>query len=195
MRLPRAGSYTVRASRRGLGAGTATVRAGNAGSESRPAAAPQPKPLSFSGTCQFTGTVFFQPAMTNSPQDINQHISAPGTCSGTLVDHAGQSHQLSNAPATFTEKSLATSSTCLDGTATGDGALIFDYGQLHVGFSETRLVAFPLLTLTGAASGSAQGQAEPSQSEDPAADVQACNGSGLKQFTIDGRLATTGISG
>jgi hypothetical protein len=146
---------------------------------------------SFDGTCSFSGPVHFDPAMTNTPQTIQQYVRIPGTCSGTFVDSRGRTHQLSDAPTTFTETSTAANSSCLSGTATGTGALIFQIGKILFSFSETRPGATPLLTLTGARSGSANGVAHPSQSEDAVADAQACNGAGLEQFNVDAEMTTT----
>src|SRR5437879_8520446 len=55
------------------------------------------RPIAFSGSCQGSGTVTFEPPLTNTPQTITQHARGLLTCSGSLVDRRGRTHQLSNA--------------------------------------------------------------------------------------------------
>lgn len=157
---------------------------------------PHKRPVVFTGSCQATGTVHFNPALTNTPRFVKQRISAPGACSGTLVGRYGHTHQLANAKAIFAETSQGDSMSCLAGIATGSGTLTFHWGVLHFAFAEHRASATPTVTLTGRKSGSAQGFAAPDPSQNPADAVKACGGSGLKKFTVDASLRTTpSISG
>jgi hypothetical protein len=150
----------------------------------------------FSGSCQFSGSVVFQPAMTNDPQAVEQRVRAPGACSGTFVDGRGHTHQLSDAPVTFFESSEGENASCLAGTATGSGALQFQYGTIRFGFSETRVSGSVVGSATGAKSGSAHGVGGVSPSEDPAAIAEQCAGSGLKRVNVDVLVTTTpSISG
>jgi hypothetical protein len=153
---------------------------------------PEPRrPATFEGSCDFSGTVTFTPGMTNTPQPVAQHALAPGTCTGTFSDGTGRTSSLDKAPVTYAAESAGDQVSCLDGTATGSGTLALPGGALAFTFSETRLVAAPLLKLTGTAGGEMDGFAAPSQSQDPVASVQACNGPGLESYALDVHLQTT----
>ncbi|MFL5883989.1 MAG: PQQ-binding-like beta-propeller repeat protein [Thermoleophilaceae bacterium] len=201
-RLATDGTFLARATRRGL-TGSAAIVAGRgagrpAGSSPAPpqTAAAARHPSTFSGRCHFTGAVHFNPPITNAPQPIGQKVEAPGTCSGTLVDGQGRTHDLSDAPVTFRETSQAPNGSCLGGTAAGTGSLAFQWSELRFGFSETRATAIPVVTLHGAAGGSMAGTARPAASQDPSAPVQQCGGSGMKEFALEIDGATTpSISG
>ncbi|MFL5842118.1 MAG: hypothetical protein ACJ77Z_16840 [Thermoleophilaceae bacterium] len=161
-----------------------------------PAAAGAQRPVSFSGSCDFSGSVTFSPPMTNTPQRVAQHAFAPGACTGTFTDGKGRPRVLDNAPVTYVADSAGATVSCLAGTATGAGRLLFPHGALPFAFSETRLVATPLLQLTGRSGGSMDGVATPSQSQDPVSAVQDCNGPGLRAFALDAHFRTTpAISG
>ena len=150
----------------------------------------------FSGRCDFSGAVQFQPALTNSPHTVTQHVRAPGRCSGSFVGAGGRKRDLANVPVTFLETSRVADDSCTGGTATGAGALVFPYGKIRFAFSEVRAAAFPVATATGARSGSVRGVATPAPSQDPAAAVQQCAGAGLKRFQIDIHAVTApSISG
>ena len=151
--------------------------------------------LTFDGSCEFAGTVTFTPPLTNSAQDVKQVVDAKGTCSGTLVDAARHSHELSDAPVTYQSTAYAKGVSCGSGVNAGEGALGFEFGKLGFHFDETRVTAFPLLRYTGQKGGSAMGTAMPAQDQDPAAALE-CAGDGMKQFKLQGRLQTTpAISG
>jgi hypothetical protein len=155
-----------------------------------------PRPATFQGNCDFSGTVTLTPGMTNTPQSVAQHASAAGTCTGTFSDRRGRTSSLDRAPAIYKADSAGDHVSCLAGTATGAGTLSFAGGALAFAFSETRLVATPLLKLTGKAGGEMDGFTTPSQSQDPVASVQACNGSGLESLAFDAHFQTTSpISG
>jgi hypothetical protein len=157
-----------------------------------PAAADAKKPreLTFDGSCDFSGAVTFSSPMTNTPQPLVQYAAAPGTCTGTLTDTRGRERQLDGGPVTYRAVSSGDSVSCGAGTATGAGWLAFAAGNLRFTMSETRVAAFPTLELTGARSGSAEALAHPSASQDPAAAVAACAGSGLEQFLFDAHMQT-----
>jgi hypothetical protein len=162
-----------------------------------PEPSPQPpKPSKFDGSCDLSGKVMLTPPLTNTPQPVSQHALALGSCSGTFTDGTGRTSALDKAPVTYAAESSADAASCLDGTATGAGQLLFPGGTIAFGFSETRLVATPLLRLTGKAGGEMDALATPSPSVDPVAAVQDCNGSGLKAFAFDAHFQTTSpISG
>lgn len=153
-------------------------------------------PSTFSGSCQLSGSVVFQPALTNSPQPVDQHAHASGACSGTFTDGMGRTHQFSAAPVTYDATEHASSASCAAGTDTGGGTVQFPYGTLSFSISETR--AGPVVTAKaeGSNGGSAIGQGNVSSSDSPVAIAQACGGLGLAQAPIDIRLSTTpSISG
>jgi hypothetical protein len=164
--------------------------------EPAPQPAPEPrKPVSFDGSCDFAAVVKFTPAMTNTPQPVAQSATATGTCTGTFTDGKGSSSALDAAPVTYAASSSGEAVSCLAGTATGAGQLVFPGGALGIAFSETRVAATPLLELTGNAGGKADGVGTPSQSQDPAAAVQDCGGTGLKEFALDAHFEVSHLSG
>ena len=183
--LERSGTYIVEAWRGRLGRTSTTV-------EARGAAPAQPAPqhaVSFDGSCQFSGAVTFTPPLTNSPQDVRQDVEAKGSCTGTLVDHAGHSHALDNAPVVYKDTADAKGVTCAYGLDSGTGELDFADGTVGFEFDEYRTGPFPLLHFAGTKRGDAYGTARPSQSQPPAS-VLDCNAGGLKRFELDGELQT-----
>jgi hypothetical protein len=150
------------------------------------------KPESFDGSCEFSGTVIFTPPMTTQPQPVAQHADAPGACSGTFTDQFGGTHQLANADARYRAESSGDQVSCAFGIASGTGTLRFPDGEIAFEMTEYRGGATPLIRLTGKAGGEAWMPVTPSQSSDPAAAVQACNGAGLERFDLDARMQTVG---
>jgi hypothetical protein len=150
------------------------------------------KPESFDGSCEFSGSVTFAPPMTSAPQPIAQDADAPGQCSGTFTDRFGRKHELDNAPAAYRAESSGDQVSCAFGLASGTGTLVFPYGEIAFTMNEYRGGATPIIRLTGKAGGEAWMPVTPSQSSDPAAAVQACNGAGLDHFDLDGHLQTMG---
>src|SRR4051794_36794827 len=150
----------------------------------------------FDGSCDIAVHVAFSPALTNTPQEIDQTVRGTGICSGTLVDRRGRTHELADAPIGYFSFSRAENSTCLEGLNSGSGVLTFPYGKLRFAFTERRAGPFPTLEYTGAIGGSAFGLAHPASGADPVAAVQACAGAGLDHFDVEGHLQTTpAISG
>jgi hypothetical protein len=154
------------------------------------------KPESFDGSCEFSGAVVFTPPMTSSPQPIAQHADAPGSCSGRFRDRFGSTHELSDATAAYRAESSGDQVSCAFGLASGTGTLTFPDGEITFAMHEYRGGATPLIRLTGANGGQAWMPVTPSQSSDPVAAVQACNGPGLDRFDLDAHMQTIGaISG
>jgi polyvinyl alcohol dehydrogenase (cytochrome) len=136
----------------------------------------------FSGSCQLSGTVDFNPPLTNSPQAVDQTARATGTCSGTFTDTAGRDHQLSNAPVTYAATEHADSGSCGGGTDAGSGTMTFQYGVSHFTISETRAGAGVIVQTQGTRSGSAAGVA--TAGGNPVDIAQQCGGSGMKEAQI-----------
>jgi hypothetical protein len=149
------------------------------------------KPESFDGSCEFSGAITFTPPMTTSPQPVAQHADAPGTCTGRFVDRYGGTHQLDGAAARYQAESSGDQVSCEFGLASGTGALTFPFGVIRFAMSEYRAGATPLIQLTGRRGGEAWMPVTPSQSSDPVAAVQACNGAGLDRFDLDAHMQTT----
>jgi hypothetical protein len=148
------------------------------------------KPASFDGSCTFSGPVRFSPPMTSTPQPIAQSIDAPGTCTGTFADRFGRSHHYDNAPARDRTESSGDQVSCEFGLASGSGALILPDGRIPWTMHEYRGGATPLIRFDGRVSGTAWMVAHPSQSSDPVAAAQACNGAGLSQIDLDAQVQT-----
>jgi hypothetical protein len=151
---------------------------------------PQTTPESFDGSCEFSGAVTFTPPMTSTPQRVAQHADAPGTCTGTFVDQFGGTHQLDGAAARYRAESSGDQVSCEFGLASGTGTLSFPDGEIAFAMNEYRGGATPLIRLTGKNGGEAWMPVTPSQSSDPAAAVQACNGAGLDRFELDAHMQT-----
>ena len=150
----------------------------------------------FSGQCQFTGTVTFRPPLSNTPQNITQQVDAPGTCSGRFVGHDGVSRQLDNAQSTYVATERSSGASCAGGTASGSGELVLPDGEIKFSESETRAGVFVVATATGAAGGSAAGYAAPTPDQNPVTAAQECAGSGIPSATVSIQLSTTpSISG
>jgi hypothetical protein len=150
----------------------------------------------FSGQCDMSGRVSFQPALTNQPQTVSQSASVAGTCSGQFIDGRGRTHQLSDSPAGVSETSQSPNATCSGGTSTGRAVISFRYGKIHAGFQEERAGAGAVITLTGDAGGSVTALVTASTSEDPLSILMRCAGSGLDSVRIDTHDTTTpSISG
>jgi hypothetical protein len=148
-------------------------------------------PMTFQGQCHFTGKVTFTPAMTNDPQVIQQHVNAPGACTGTLTDRRGRTHDLQDGRAAYIASELAPNSSCSNGTAEGNGKLVFRYGSLRFVESETRAGVVVSATATGRKGGTASGVAEPTPDQNPADALRQCAGSGIHSARIAIDLATT----
>jgi hypothetical protein len=135
---------------------------------------PAAQASSFSGSCEFSGTVLFSPPMTTTPQTIAQSADATGTCNSK--------------PARYRAQSSGDNVSCAFGLAAGSGVL--RVGRARIGFTMTeyRAGATPLLHLTGRRGGDAWMAVTPSQDSDPLAAVQGCSGTGLESFALDGHL-------
>jgi hypothetical protein len=156
-------------------------------------AKPRHRPLTFDGDCQGSGTVVFTPPLTNTARQTTQHVRGLATCSGTLVDRKGRSHELTNARVLYTAIEQGNVS-CGEGIDSGTGALHFKLGgALRFSVTERRAAALATLTYTGANGGSATAVAHPTG--DPVATVEACGGSGIKKTTVDVTLKSDALSG
>jgi hypothetical protein len=160
------------------------------------AGADEPGAESFEGECEMSGAIRHQPPLTGEPTPTTVHGSFSGTCSGELTDKGGQTRQLDGAPAEYKARGFGELS-CLGGSATGTGRLVFGGGQ-EIEFSLTERRPAPglaVVTLQGAAGGSATVFGTVSPSEDPVELNERCNGSGLRLVHGDARIVSSGISG
>lgn len=148
-------------------------------------------PSTFSGTCQFSGTVRFNPPLTATPTD-RDFATAAGPCSGSFTDRRGRVHQLSGTTVEYFATDQGTTS-CEGGpSSTGAGYFRFPWGRLAFQLSdETRGPGAGVLVLTGRSGGSASGTAAVSASESPVQIAQGCAGAGLRSVPVDVDLSTT----
>jgi hypothetical protein len=148
------------------------------------------------GSCQFTGTVYFAPPLTNTPQATRDFAYETGTCSGTLTAH-GRTSSVSDQPARYFATDAGQAGSCgANPEATGSGYLAFRGARISFALSESRVTGVSHLSLTGDAGGSAQGVATISSSSNPLQIVEACLGAGLRSTPVDISLQTTpAISG
>lgn len=165
-----------------------------AGSSS--AGADNPGVESFDGECELSGVIRHQPPLTQQPAPTTVRGSFSGTCSGELTDRDGSTRQLDGAPADYRARGVGELS-CLGGVATGTGSLIFGGGrEIEFRLVERRPApGLAVVTLEGAAGGSATVLGTVSQSEDPLEINERCSGSGLRRVHGDARIVSRGLSG
>lgn len=136
----------------------------------------------FAGSCSFSGTVTFDPPLTNSTQSITQVADLVGTCTGTFMKAGGKPRQLENARAVYHATSTGQAS-CGQGMARGAGYLEIRNRKLRFSFSENRVAAASSITLDGERGGSFDGVAH--SNGDPVTITMKCNGAGLRRATVD----------
>ena len=160
-------------------------------------AAAAPGVETFDGTCEMSGVIRHDPPLTGLPTPTEVRGSFSGTCSGEFTDRNGRTSQLDAAPASYEVRDAGGDLSCLGGTATGTGSLIFGRGQ-EIEFSLTERRPAPglaVVTLEGAAGGSATVFGTVSPSEDLMEINERCNGSGLRVVHGDARIVSVGLSG
>ena len=151
----------------------------------------------FDGTCEMSGVIRHDPPLTGVPTPTEVRGSFSGTCSGSFTDRDGRTSQLDAAPASYEVRDAGGDLSCLGGTATGTGRLIFGKGR-EIEFSLTERRPAPgvaVVSLEGSAGGSATVFGTVSQSEDPMEINERCNGSGLRTVHGDARIVSDGLSG
>jgi hypothetical protein len=166
-----------------------------AGSSSVGAAAPGAE--RFDGVCEMAGTVRHEPPLTEQPAPTAIRGSFSGSCTGELTDRHGRTRQLDGAPASYEVQDAGGELSCLGGTATGTGRLSFGRGQT-IEFSLTERRPAPgvaVVTLMGAAGGSATVLGTVSPSENLIELNDRCNGAGLRVIRGDARIVSVGLSG
>jgi hypothetical protein len=150
---------------------------------------------SFTGACEMSGTIRHQPPLTQESAPTKVHGSFSGVCSGQFTDRDGQTRRLDGAPARYEGRGAGELS-CLGGIATGTGRLIFDRGQaIEFSLTERRGPGLAVVTLQGAAGGSATVFGTVSRSEDLTEINERCSGSGVRFLRGDARIVSPGISG
>ena len=157
----------------------------------------EPGAESFDGVCEMSGTIRHQPPLTQEATPTAVHGSFSGTCSGQFTDGQGRTRQLDGAPADYEVRDAGGDLSCLGGTATGTGSLLFGRGQ-EIGFSLTERRPAPglaVVTLEGAAGGTATVYGTVSPSEDLMEMNERCSGSGLRLVRGDARIVSAGLSG
>jgi hypothetical protein len=151
--------------------------------------------ISFSGSCQLSGTVQFDPPLTAAPQGGDVHATAEGTCNGTFTGAGGRAESTDDMLVRAVAQSAGTES-CAAGSGTGTGYLDFEGQLLRFSYSEVRAGPALVLKADGANSGSALVEGNVSPSANPVTILQACGSTGLTDAPIDIRIAALGtISG
>ena len=140
----------------------------------------QRRTSSFSGSCQMSGTVRFQPAMTNQPQQGSVTATLSGLCNGEAARAVVHSQGTES---------------CAAGQGTGAGTLYIGRRRLRFTYDEVRTGPSLILHVKGAMSGDGIAQGNVSPSADPVPILQACGAAGLTEAPIDARIASQGMSG
>lgn len=175
--LPHRGTWVATASKPGFRRARAEVKAHG------------PRWMTFDGSCDFTGTVAFDPPLTNTTRPTAQRVRGSGTCSGTLVDGYGVNHELDESPAKYVAGAAAQPQSCTSGTPKGWGELVLRWGRLGFRSEETRAGAAPVLRVYGQSGGSAT--VNGAATDDPQTLLAACAGDGIAKAHLTGHLATT----
>ena len=151
----------------------------------------------FQGACTMSGAIRHQPALTMEPVPTAIYGRFEGTCTGQLTDADGQTRQLDGAPARYEVRDAGGDLSCNGGTATGTGSLLFGGGrEIQFSLTERRPgPALAIVTLDGAAGGSATLLGTVSPNEDLAGAIDRCGGQGLRIVHADARIVSPGISG
>jgi hypothetical protein len=159
------------------------------------AAAEQPGAETFKGVCEMSGVIRHEPPLTQTPATTSVHGSFSGVCSGEFTGSRGRTSRLDAAPAAYEGRGAGELS-CLGGIATGTGRLRFGRGrEIEFRLTERRGPGVAVVTLEGAAGGSAVVLGTVSRSEDLAEINERCSGSGVRFLRGDARITSPGISG
>ena len=161
------------------------------------ATAGTPGTESFDGACEMSGTVRHDPPLTQTPLPTEIRGSFSGTCTGAFTDSDGSAAQLDGAPAAYRVRDAGGALSCLGGTATGTGSLLFGAGR-EIEFSLTERRPAPgvaVVTLDGADGGTGTVFGTISPSEDLMELNERCSGSGVRLIRGDARIVTAGLSG
>ncbi len=177
-----------------VGAAMALVFSSGAGAKEDAARA-----QTFSGACEMSGVILHDPPLTNEPAPTQVRGRFRGTCSGEFTNRRGHTRQLDGAKGAYKAQPAGELS-CLGGTATGNGRLIFRHTTfrskkvIKVTLTERRTPGVAEVTLEGAAGGAASVTGTVSAGEFVDAG-ERCSGSGLRRLRGDARLESAGISG
>ena len=149
----------------------------------------------FEGSCGFSGTVRFEPPLTNTPSPGKGMAKGEGRCSGTLTRENGRRLRLDAARARYVARDRGEIS-CGAGTAVGGGYLEIRDEKIRFRLHERRAAAVAALELRGRGGGAATGEARVSEDEDPAQVARRCSGPGLRKVAVDFDITTApAISG
>ncbi len=148
----------------------------------------------FEGDCEMSGVIRHQPAMTLRPTPTKVQGRFTGVCSGRLTDRSGQTRRVTEALARYEARGAGELS-CLGGTASGTGRLIFERGpQIEFRLTERRTPGLAVVRLRGAARGTATVRGT-ARREDLAKIGERCNGSGVRSLRGDAHITSPGLSG
>ena len=149
----------------------------------------------FQGTCQFSGTVRFDPPLTNTPRPVEGQARADGPCFGTFTDEDGETRVLDGDRVKYVASNSGPLTSCGSGVATGGGFLKYRGDRLEFRLTETRGAAVAVLALEGEEGGGATADARASEEEDPAEIAERCAGPGLRSAGVEIDLVSPSISG
>jgi len=144
----------------------------------------------FTGSCQFSGSVLFRPPLTDTPSEGRDFATAAGPCSGSFTDRHGRVHELNGTTVKYFATDQGVTS-CEQGTSLGGGFFVFPWGRLAFALTEARGPGAGTLQLSGRRGGLASGIAVVSASESPTQIAEECAGSGVRSVAVDIDLATT----
>ena len=140
------------------------------------------RPLSFKGSCSFSGTVTFDPPLTGTTRQTHAVADAEGTCDGTLRRRGGEPRQLDDRRVGYHAASDGTQS-CTAAEASGRGYLLFGQRRLRFSFEESRAGVVAPISLQGQKAGAFEGTA--TAQGDPAEVLEQCASDGLAEAGVD----------
>lgn len=141
---------------------------------------------SFSGQCNFAGTVEFSPPLKVLPGPGSSTARGAGTCTGSLQT-GKHSREVVAAPTTYAATGFSTATSCAGALASGSGSFKIDGVPVEFSFDETRVGGVALLTLRGGTDMHGVVNVEPAGALDA---VTACGGAGLTKVNVTGQYTS-----
>jgi hypothetical protein len=142
----------------------------------------------FQGSCNFEGTVRFDPPLGNSSQPTQVVADATGHCSGTLTDAKSRVRQLEQSPVLFHEESQGDQSCLSNPGSTGTGFLAFEGARIDFLFHERRVGPSGQVEAEGRSGGRMSGTF--TASGDPVAISMACAAGAFAQTGFSASAST-----
>lgn len=138
----------------------------------------------FEGSCEFAGTVKFDPPLSTSPRDTQATADAEGPCTGTWTTKNGKKHALDGARVVYHAESDGQPS-CASSDAEGSGFLRYRDHKLRFRFQELRVGAATRIRLEGRDGGAFEAAVTGTGDTDLSEIIAACAADGLRKVGVE----------